>query len=273
MLGKLIKYDMKSLNRFLLLIHAFLLLSAVLIRVFLTQHIIVTNDKDTTILMLIFILYFMIIAGASWSTYLIIAVRFYKNLFSDEGYLTHTLPVTRGQHLLSKTIAGTIWGCIDMILIFVTVYIVGATPFVIDFYHEYKADILSELGFVGKYKDFSLTGFVALMLLLACIGTVTTIVEIYASVALGQLFSGHRVLGAVASYFALTMIFSIISCAILALFGVMSTVIVAETTDTSFNFLEYMLNVMGISTVLSLITVVLLYILTYYLMRKKVNLA
>lgn len=36
MLGKLIKYDMKALNRFLILIHGFLLFAALLVRFFLT---------------------------------------------------------------------------------------------------------------------------------------------------------------------------------------------------------------------------------------------
>lgn len=39
MLGKLIKYDLKSMNRFLIILHAFLLLIAVLLRVFVTSRI------------------------------------------------------------------------------------------------------------------------------------------------------------------------------------------------------------------------------------------
>ena len=37
MLKKLIKYDFKTLNRYLLLIHAFLLAVAVAVRIFLTE--------------------------------------------------------------------------------------------------------------------------------------------------------------------------------------------------------------------------------------------
>ena len=36
-------------------------------------------------------------------------VRFYKNFFTDEGYLTFTLPVKRSTLLLSKTINAVIW--------------------------------------------------------------------------------------------------------------------------------------------------------------------
>ena len=107
MLGKLIKYDLKSLNRFLVMIHA-LLLTALLIRYFLTGQINSSTPQNSLLLALSITLYVLILIAVSFATAIIITIRFYKNLFSDEGYLTHTLPVTRGQHLLSKTIAGSI---------------------------------------------------------------------------------------------------------------------------------------------------------------------
>ena len=46
MLGKLLKYDMKSLNRFLIVLHTFLLLSALGIRIFLTGRIFADNTAE-----------------------------------------------------------------------------------------------------------------------------------------------------------------------------------------------------------------------------------
>ena len=42
------------------------------------------------------------------SAYIFVFVRFYKNFFTDEGYLTFTLPVTRAQLLNSKLITGVV---------------------------------------------------------------------------------------------------------------------------------------------------------------------
>ena len=47
MLGKLIKYDLKSMNRFLIILHAFLLLIAVLLRVFVTSRIQLQTDEGS----------------------------------------------------------------------------------------------------------------------------------------------------------------------------------------------------------------------------------
>ena len=142
---------MKALNRFLILIHGFLLFAALLVRFFLTGRVLVETPKDGTLLGLSFLLFFLIIMGVSFGTFIVITVRFYKNLFSDEGYLTRTLPVTSGQHLLSKTIAGSIWASLDMILLLASFYIISATPFVVDAFNSNKDLILRELGVTGKY--------------------------------------------------------------------------------------------------------------------------
>ena len=107
MLGKLIKYDLKSMNRFLIILHAFLLLIAVLLRVFVTSRIQLQTDEGSLLFAFAILAYVLAITGIAFGTAIVIAVRFYKNLFSDEGYLTWTLPVTPGTHLLAKTISGS----------------------------------------------------------------------------------------------------------------------------------------------------------------------
>ena len=46
------------------------------------------------------------------------AIRFYKNLYTDEGYLMHTLPVKPWMLIVSKLTIGTIWFyLIDLLLV------------------------------------------------------------------------------------------------------------------------------------------------------------
>ena len=52
----------------------------------------------------IFLYYFGLI-GCTLGTTLIIAVRFYKTCYTDQGYLTHTLPASATQILNAKIIA------------------------------------------------------------------------------------------------------------------------------------------------------------------------
>lgn len=275
MLRKLIRYDMKSLNRFLPLLHLFMLLASVMIRFFVTGRISpqVSDSQADFILVLLFVLYFTSVTALTTGTYLLAGIRFYKNMFTDEGYLTKTLPITNGTHLLSKTIAGSIWAVVDMILIYLSVYIVVWTPYVQSLVSSNKEDIRAEFGLTGEYADLSLSTALAVLLLFSCFGAVSSIVMIYASVALGQLFSSHRVLGAVVSYFVISTVISVLSLVVMALFGHETRLIVtASSLEMDFNLISYMIEVMKITAVLMTGISAVLYIMTYYIMNKKINL-
>lgn len=279
MLGKLIKYDMKVLNRFLLLIHVFLLLAAFCGRYFLTSRIIITADNidgttfnvDQFMLSLAIILFIIIVSGASFGTYIIIAVRFYKNLYSDEGYLTHTLPVTAGTHLLSKTISGSIWAFIDSIAVTAAMWIVIVTPSVSDAFAENKDTILEVLGFSNNMTP----GFLFAAFILFCVvSSISNMIMIYAAIVCGQLFSNHRILGAVVSYLGLQTIISILSLVSLAITGYFSDMLYMSSTQTEAvtSFAEIFSKTFIFSGIMMVIIMIVLYIFTYCLMRRKVNL-
>ncbi len=275
MLSKLIKYDMKSLNRFLPVLHLFILLSSIMIRVFITGRIKPQTSSEQTdfLIILCYVLYFTMITALSTGTYLIAGIRFYKNMFSDERYLTKTLPITNGMHLLSKTIAGSIWAMVNMCFVYLCSYVVIWTPYIKSVVDENKDDILQEFGFVGKYAGLSFSTVLLILLLFSCFGAISSIIMIYASVALGQLFSSHRVLGAVVSYFVISTLISVLSVVAMALLGSETRLIVTSgSLEEEFNFVSYMIEIMKISAGLMIITSVILYVATHCIMNKKINL-
>ena len=79
MLRKLIKYDLKYLNRFLLALHGYLIVSALAIRFFTP---ILLNPFISFILVFLFM---MIATVLMTGTTVMAGIRFYQNLFSDEG--------------------------------------------------------------------------------------------------------------------------------------------------------------------------------------------
>ncbi len=86
MLRKLIKYDLKAMNRYLIIIHVFMLSACVLIRVFLTGRLFAegvdfNSQKYFLPLVLFFTLFTILISMMAFATHLVIAIRFYKNLF------------------------------------------------------------------------------------------------------------------------------------------------------------------------------------------------
>ena len=96
-------------------------------------------------------------------------------------------------------------------------------------------------------------------------------VTLYGSIALGQLFSEHRVIGAVACYFAITTITSIVSYIAMAILGISGNYL-AVADGTVLNLGEYLWKLILFSLVWSLILSVILYVVTTWVMNRKLNL-
>lgn len=60
------------------------------------------------------------------ATFVIVLYRLYSNFFTDQGYLTFTLPVKASELLWSKLIAGLIWLMISAIVVFFGMVVIGA---------------------------------------------------------------------------------------------------------------------------------------------------
>ena len=274
MLMRLLKYDFKALNRYLILIHAFLLVAAAAVRIFLTEPIRISDSQSVVVSTLGIILFVLVAVGVSFATSILTAIRFYKNLFSDEGYLTHTLPVTRGQHLLSKTIAGSVWLMIDQILLFVCIFLVIFSNPVQDLWHANKAEILTDLGFTGAYANLGLWQIALYLFVFLLISALSSVIMIEASIVIGQLFSNHRILGAVITYIGLTTLMSIISFAVLLAFGLVNMTVATDTSMSVeyFSGVSYMVKTFNLSMILAVVSGVILYVIADQLMKTRLNL-
>ena len=110
MLKKLLKYDWKSVSGLLLILHGILLAYTLIGRIGIAFGLSKYGDTLTgsvteaygivsgiyILIYVFFIMAIMVVTGVY------LAARFHKNLFSDEGYLTHTLPVSPAKIMWSK---------------------------------------------------------------------------------------------------------------------------------------------------------------------------
>ena len=111
---KLLKHDMKAVWRmwwFLLpAVPVLSLIASLLLRfMFACEAAEQTNNVLYTFATLALMLVFGIYIASTFYTTVLIFMRFYKNLYTDEAYLTFTLPVKRGTILLAKTANAMIW--------------------------------------------------------------------------------------------------------------------------------------------------------------------
>lgn len=113
MLGKLFKYEWRSISKLLLPIHGFVLLFALLSRFYFTISggtDALLNTDSTIIGTLTMLLIFALVIVIS-------SIAIFTYIYTDQGYLTNTLPVTPSQLLLSKELAALLWLLIDVVVI------------------------------------------------------------------------------------------------------------------------------------------------------------
>ena len=83
--------------------------------------------------------FFVMMVVCAVAVFVLMVRRFYTSFFTDEGYLTFTLPVTVDCHLASKTVSMMIWSAISSA---VTLLAVGA--FVLGIFSFMPEEFLSE---------------------------------------------------------------------------------------------------------------------------------
>lgn len=131
MLRKLLKYDSRPIARVWGIIAVAILALSVVGSI--TLRFLITNaaSADESWLMsltyiigvLLIVICFIGIFASPLATSVLVYLRFYKNFFTDEGYLTFTLPVSRKKLLLSKTINAFLWLTLNTVLIVICVLI------------------------------------------------------------------------------------------------------------------------------------------------------
>lgn len=149
MLGKLFKYEWRSISKLLLPIHGFVLLFALLSRFYFTisggTDALLNTDSTIigTLTMLLIFALVIVISSIAIFTYIYSGYHFHKNVFTDQGYLTNTLPVTPSQLLLSKELAALLWLLIDVVVISISIFIlVGSTELFSNFNFLEHSDTL-----------------------------------------------------------------------------------------------------------------------------------
>lgn len=214
----------------------------------------------------------LLCCGVGTSIYL--AVRYYRSMYSNEGYLTHTLPVTPNQLLLSKMINFSIWELLSVICIVFNIMLFAA--FI----------VLREVGYRSLFESFQevlmemqdilnseyATGwelFMVLTIILILIGTVSKSLLYMGSVNIGQLWARHRVAGAILVYVGVTGAVQIVTQAAMIIFMTSAERIGLLQDDYFFSFLN---QVMAVSLLMQIVIGVVMYVGSLLILKKKVNL-
>lgn len=273
MLSKLIKHEWRNVSKMLIVINSFTVVMTIIGCISAYSPLWHSNVENIWLLGIsVFVVYYITIIVVSFSSMIYLAVRFYKNMYTDEGYLMHTLPVTPRQLILSKGIVATVWSLITSALIVLSIMSLGAC-FVLNLSDEFSYvhtvfDLFPYLvEMLEEVFDMQFVSLVIWFIIYSILGTISGISMIYGAVSLGQLFTKHKVMGAFLSYFGIYM-------AIQTVTSVLMTPITTKImlTGEPLSMSGFLNPILFASLILSVVIGIALYILTEYIMTKKLNL-
>ncbi|MBR2459908.1 MAG: hypothetical protein IKB34_01580 [Clostridia bacterium] len=196
------------------------------------------------------------------------AWRFYKSMAADEGYLMHMLPVPTWMLVFSKGIVGTVWVLLSSLFGMASYVLSQATSTIVLAGHDFT--VSDALGMIealenmlkkGLNIDPNIVFVIVNVALITLLSLILSILSIYLCIAIGQLWTAHRILGSVLAYFALNAVTNILVSVMLVLF-----VIIAVESLTAFNI------VLSLCTLLTAACCVACYLVTVHLFKNKLNL-
>jgi len=241
MFWNLVRYEFKNVNKWYLALYGAVLALSVLIGAQASSlKSIDTPDQQMIMLVFLGLVFGGLLITLSISTLILIIRRFKGSVYDRQGYLTLTLPVSEHQIILAKLLGAFIWSLISSAVFFLSIYIIFATidPNMVD---SYFFDYL----FVHYIENFWLT------LISFFMSTVASILCIYLSISIGQLFNEYRTALAVLAYIVIHIVLGFV-----------------DMFSPSLNYSM----MMSAEIFKNLILSAVFYLGTYYILKNKVNL-
>ncbi len=215
---------------------------------------------------------FLAMAAVSVIVEVLIVVRFYKNLYSNEGYLTFTLPVTVDQHLIVKTVTAVCFVLINLVCIFLSFTIVFSGDMLAEIVKafNYFVSAVAEAVGTANVVFFFIEAFFAILFTL-----ISGILFYYFCLTVGQLAKRHRIALAVGVYLGVNALFSFCWTIFSTVFILSESMRELEELLVEFFFKEpaELIHVVLIAAIVGQAVIgALYYIFTRLIMKRKLNL-
>ncbi|NMA66460.1 MAG: hypothetical protein GX957_09515 [Clostridiaceae bacterium] len=263
MLGKLMKYEIKATARTFLPLYIVLLVFALVNRLIGP----LSQDSIRFPNIISMSLYVIILIGMFVMTFIVMISRFYKNLLSDEGYLMFTLPTKTWHHITSKLTVSVMWITISIITAIASIMIIASREVP-------PSEIFNaiKLAWHELYRSIGSSAYlvVAEILIASILSMIFSVLTIYTSIALGHLFTRHKILASFGAYLLLTTITQIIAA--------IATTIMFKTSINRLQYIEVtpldslFHNLMWLVIILSAIMSTLYFVITNVILTERLNL-
>lgn len=203
-------------------------------------------------------------------TLVICIIRYVKSLFRDQGYLTHTLPVTKHSLLLSNLFADFLMQIISFLVVVLCLVIGYLTPNIWDTVVEFFGKAF-EIAIVEEELAKMLAGTSILVLFSLLFSAFQSLFVIYTGVAIGHAFAKNKGILSVVFCIAINYALGIFGSILMGIYGLVTRQFnfTSLTINEAFGYINIYL---GISLAFNIIVCVIGYFVDIYLMKEKLNL-
>ena len=261
MLGKLLKYDLKWVYKLVGIFYILAFIFSLIGRVFgeiensLVFDIVSKISFGVAISMMV---------SSLINCLMRLWVRFVRNVYKDESYLTHTLPVKKKEIFASKVISGVICVFTTMILIIVCLFIC--------YYSEANIELLKKL------LEIAATTYNTTVLKLLLLIAVVIFLEIvyvlligYVGIILGHKSNKNKMARSIAIGIALYFIFQTLTLGLIALYGLFNPEVMNLINTTDIVNIDAIKSVMYAGIGIYVVYTIILYWLGQRTLNKGVN--
>ena len=242
MFWNLVRYEFKNVNKWFLALYAAVLSLSVIIGIQ-GSSLSSTYYQDKGVVMLVFLslVFGGLVITLSISTLILIIQRFKGSVYDRRGYLTLTLPVSEHQILSAKLLGAFVWSLTSTVVCLFSLYII--------------ISMIEPDAFLSSFAEYMLKNYTDnfwLALISYIFNTLASILCIYLSISIGQLFNEYRTALAVVAYIAIQIVLGFVTLNL--------------RIDFDYNW------VLSFEIFKDLILSVGFYLGTYYILKNKVNL-
>ena len=242
MFWNLVRYEFKNVNKWFLALYAAVLSLSVIIGIQ-GSSLSSTYYQDKGVVMLVFLslVFGGLVITLSISTLILIIQRFKGSVYDRRGYLTLTLPVSEHQILSAKLLGAFVWSLASTVVFLFSLYIIIVMVYPGAYLSTFAEYILK------NYQDNFWLALISYIF-----NTLASILCIYLSISIGQLFNEYRTALAVVAYIAIQIVLGFVTLNL--------------RIDFDYNW------VLSFEIFKDLILSVSFYLGTYYILKNKVNL-
>ncbi len=197
-------------------------------------------------------------------------VRFYKNLFTREGYLSFTLPVTATNHIFVKLLTAMLFSAITTVIMFISFIFFSFGDLFAEFCKAFSYLLKNAVKSIGIDAVFYIIEFVLLLI----VSFASTLFVYYTCITIGQLAKKNRIAAAFGVYLIFYLIEQAIGTILVIIFSAVS---LSENWN---NIAQYIMD--NIKTfahiglvgliITSLVSSFILFIIDRHIITKRLNL-